>query len=152
LREYSSGLESANNYIVTNADHILQPEYYNLLQKEIKLNSNQTCLVAHKLEDHNLAKNYGVIVVDENSNYQRIVEKPQEYSSSLISIGLYYLPSYCLEFFGAVRNPQYEGEEGMPELINNIARDNNVLVLVCEQEYLTASSQDDLERLNKMNF
>ncbi len=148
-KEADSKFEQNNNYIVTNADHILQNSYYQTLSQQIQDNPDQVCLMTNKLEDKTLAKNYGVVIVDQNSNYEQIIEKPPEFISDLISIGLYYLPSFALNYFPQIRLENYIGEEGMPSLINNLAKEHDVKVLSSKDEYLTASTPEDLKRLNK---
>jgi NDP-sugar pyrophosphorylase family protein len=141
-----------NNYIVTNADHILQESYYNVLNKSITENSNQIYLVTNKLQNPELAKNYGVVVIDESGNYTKIVEKPSEYVSSLISIGLYYFPSFALRYFEPIRDPEYIGEEWIVTLINNLSMEYSVKVLTSSDHYLTASNPEELAELNKIKL
>lgn len=50
------------------------------------------CVALYDLKDKSLASKYGVVEIDEHGKILNFTEKPSEPNSSLISLGIYYLP------------------------------------------------------------
>jgi NDP-sugar pyrophosphorylase family protein len=149
LDAFRTGLVENNKarYIVTNSDQILDKKYYQILSQKIKENSKQAYILASLWEDKDELKKYGVIVCKEENNFQEIIEKPQEFVSNLVNIGLYYFPNQITNFI-----PEKQAsikEEYITDLINFYSQKNIVKVLQVKGQIIDITSMADLEKYNQ---
>ncbi len=89
-------------------DDILLLASDNLFEEDLKgftsfvhSQKNEICVAVYDIQDKNLAKNtFGVLELDAKSQVVSIEEKPAEPKSSLIGMGIYYLPKTKISRIG----------------------------------------------------
>lgn len=86
------------DFLVMNSDDLHGPDIFEQLGKDIKEDPDHALIGAKILEDRERLKNFGVIEVVHGNIFSHIVEKPQEFISELVNIGLYYFPAKVREF------------------------------------------------------
>jgi UDP-N-acetylglucosamine diphosphorylase / glucose-1-phosphate thymidylyltransferase / UDP-N-acetylgalactosamine diphosphorylase / glucosamine-1-phosphate N-acetyltransferase / galactosamine-1-phosphate N-acetyltransferase len=132
------------NFVVVNSDNICGEDYYNQLKKHIESNDNQTCLMATKISDEEILKSSGVFTIDSNNELIEIIEKPQDYVSDLVNIGIYYLPNFVFELV-APNRPNIDSEEFITDLFNQINQNHKIKILSSKDTYLPITTMADLE-------
>jgi NDP-sugar pyrophosphorylase family protein len=137
------------NYFVSNSDEIRGDKFYQEFAKSIAQNPDQALIAAKKLTNKEELKNYGVLKVDSNHNLIQIVEKPQEFVSDLISIGMYYLPNNIVSE-GFISNDfnQTEQEQYIPDLFNSYTAKYPIKVIELDDLWLPITTLSDLEAAN----
>ncbi len=136
------------NYIVTNADNILDRLVYKKLSKAIDQNPNKAYLLAKKIKDKEILKSQGVFRVKDNFEFIEIIEKPQKFISDLTNVGCYYLPKNISQLVSNKQNLDNQ-EEYITDLFNQFSKKNEVVVISYEGLYLPISSIIDLKKANQ---
>lgn len=82
---------SGNDLLVILGDNLFDFD----LKGFVGYGARQNCVVigVYDLKDFELAKGYGVVVVDGSGRVTSFIEKPEEPSSTLVSVGIYYIPN-----------------------------------------------------------
>jgi UDP-N-acetylglucosamine diphosphorylase / glucose-1-phosphate thymidylyltransferase / UDP-N-acetylgalactosamine diphosphorylase / glucosamine-1-phosphate N-acetyltransferase / galactosamine-1-phosphate N-acetyltransferase len=139
----------STGYIVNNADNYLGDKYYTKLNEMISLDQNSLIAAAMKYADHSKLSQFGVFRVDEKGGFIEIVEKPQQYVSDLVNIGLYYFPMQSLDFVDQIITPDGQ-EEYIIDLLN--VNKNKLPVTVCgvDDTFIAISTVEDLEAANQV--
>lgn len=88
---------------------------------------------------------YGVLQLDEQGNYQKIVEKPrsEDAPSTLINVSKYVLPKAAIEAAVTIPANQARGEYEITDVINQYVADGgSIKVVEARGEFLDAGSVD----------
>ncbi len=96
---------------------------------------------------------YGVLQLDDDGHYQRIVEKPSidEAPSNLINISKYVLPKELVEAAVNVAANPIRGEYEITDVINNYVADGGqVKVVEARGQYLDGGSVEGLVHANNV--
>ena len=152
---------SFTGLIVANSDDIRGSEYYVELESHIQKNPNEPVIAAKIEPDITKLSQFGVIKIDSEGKYQEMIEKPAEFVSDLINIGLYYFPAKILEIMPEkpafkkalpINNPRpqlAEREEYLIDLFNIWAGARSVAVISPKQGfYKTITIMKDLPEGN----
>lgn len=96
---------------------------------------------------------YGVLQLDEQGNYQRIVEKPsiEEAPSTLINISKYVLPKAAIDAAATIAVNPIRGEYEITDVINNyVTNGGQVKVVEAQGEYLDGGSVEGWLHANQV--
>lgn len=146
---YASQENQKCNYFVSNSDEIRGDRFYQEFAKSIAKKPNQALIAAKKLTNKDELKNFGVLKVDGSGNLIQIVEKPQEFVSDLISIGMYYLPNTIVsEGFISDDFNEAEKEEYITDLFNKFTAKYPIKVIELDDLWLPITTVQDLEAAN----
>ena len=108
---------------------------------------NHNCIVLYDVKDSNLARNYGVVKV-EDSIVSDFEEKPQEPKSTLISTGIYLFPKNALslieKYISQKNNPDKTGD-----FIEWLHKREKVYAYITEKKWYDIGSFEQLEKANK---
>ena len=104
---------------------------------------------------HDQVSNYGVIIQDDDGNYQKIIEKPSpdEVSSNLINISKYVLNYQALKIIQEYSESDEiaDGEYGIVDPINRYVSSGGMLkVLRADGEYLDSGTTKGWLRANEI--
>jgi UDP-N-acetylglucosamine diphosphorylase / glucose-1-phosphate thymidylyltransferase / UDP-N-acetylgalactosamine diphosphorylase / glucosamine-1-phosphate N-acetyltransferase / galactosamine-1-phosphate N-acetyltransferase len=135
------------SFVVTNSDNVLDTEYYQILDNHITQKPEQPALIATETEDNEVLSASGVFVVDENSELVSVVEKPQQYVSNLVNLGLYYFPNFVFDFVNSVR-PETNQEEFITDLFEACNAHSRVKILSANADYSLISTVKDLDKVS----
>ncbi len=135
---------SKTNFLVVNSDNICGVDYYSQLQRHIQTNSDMTYLLATEINNKEILQSSGVFVIDSNHNLIKIVEKPQDYISNLVNIGIYYLPNFVFDLVESTR-PNTDSEEFITDLFNLINTNHLIKIISSQDTYIPITTVDDLE-------
>jgi UDP-N-acetylglucosamine diphosphorylase / glucose-1-phosphate thymidylyltransferase / UDP-N-acetylgalactosamine diphosphorylase / glucosamine-1-phosphate N-acetyltransferase / galactosamine-1-phosphate N-acetyltransferase len=159
LDAFRSGIYKSNlsevNYIVSNSDNFCGPDYYTQLSGFISTNPDQAVLMATRIEDREMLKKVGVFVIDEQSNFIRVAEKPLVFVSDLANVGIYYFPHKVKELISvdrvtattvsALSHEIKQKEETITDLFNNYVQKYPIKILASEDYNIEISTVEDLE-------
>jgi NDP-sugar pyrophosphorylase family protein len=134
--------------VVNNADNYLGDKYYTKLKQMITDYPDSLLAAAMKYPDHTKLHQFGVFKVDSKGQFDQIVEKPSDFVSDLVNIGLYYFPGSALEYVDKIHTPHGQ-EEYIIDLLNICKADLEVQVFGVEDEFIAISTEQDLEVANK---
>ncbi len=151
LNAFLTGAKLGSNsagFIVNNADNYLGDKYYTKLKEIISSNPNSLIAAALKYKDKEKLSQFGVFKVDEMGNFIEIVEKPKEFVSDLVNIGLYYFPSQSLDLIDKIQTPEGQ-EEYIIDLLNVAKGILSVSVFGVEDEFIAISTEQDLVEANR---
>lgn len=96
---------------------------------------------------------YGVLQLDDEGNYQQIVEKPsvEEAPSTLINISKYVLPKIAIDAAATVPMNPTRGEYEITDVINSyVTNGGQVKVVEASGEYLDGGSVEGLLHANQV--
>jgi dTDP-glucose pyrophosphorylase len=90
---------------------------------------------------------YGAVVKD-NGYLKKIVEKPEEYVSSMINVGLYKFTPKVFEALSRIKlSPR--GELELTDAINLLAKDEKVCVLELKDYWLDLARPEDIYKISE---
>jgi NDP-sugar pyrophosphorylase family protein len=153
LDAYRVGLDQsyieATHYFVSNTDNICGDGFYTELKAVLKSEDNTTFALAKQVTDREALKKYGVFRVDDEFKFLEIVEKPQEFVSELVNIGLYLFPRSANQYISEIITP--EGREEYIIDILNVAHTHgaNVKVIGVDDEFIPITNLNDLKKANQ---
>jgi NDP-sugar pyrophosphorylase family protein len=142
---YKSNFKVDFNYLVSNSDNFCGPDFYSKLENFISINNYKAALMATKIEDRETLKKVGVFVVDQDSNFIRVAEKPPVFVSDLANVGIYYFPSKVKELISENRLGIDGKEETITDLFNDYVRKYPIKILASEDYNIEISTVEDLE-------
>jgi bifunctional UDP-N-acetylglucosamine pyrophosphorylase/glucosamine-1-phosphate N-acetyltransferase len=92
-------------------------------------------------------QNYGVLIFKDNL-LEKIVEKPREFVSNIINVGLY---KFTPDIFSAIKKVQKSprGEYELTDAVNILAAGKKVKVKMMKGERLDLSKPEDIESIEK---
>lgn len=138
------------NFLVMNSDDIHGPDIFEQLEKDIKAEPDHSLIGAKILEDRERLKNFGIIETVHGNIFSHIVEKPQEFVSELVNIGLYYFPAKVREFVPETSlNPGKE-EYLTDHLLNPYCKKFPVRVLSTEDMWLPVNSHTEYDEAKRV--
>ncbi|MEM4576265.1 MAG: nucleotidyltransferase family protein [Candidatus Nezhaarchaeales archaeon] len=83
--------KAGNDLLVILGDNLFDFDLKGFVSYGARL--NRIVIGAYNVKNVDLAKRYGVIVADEKNKVLSFIEKPEKPPSTLISVGIYYIPS-----------------------------------------------------------
>jgi bifunctional UDP-N-acetylglucosamine pyrophosphorylase/glucosamine-1-phosphate N-acetyltransferase len=90
---------------------------------------------------------YGAVVKD-NGHLKEIVEKPEEYVSSLINVGLYKFTPRIFEALSRIKlSPR--GELELTDAINLLAKDEKICVIELKDYWLDLAKPEDIYKVSE---
>jgi bifunctional UDP-N-acetylglucosamine pyrophosphorylase/glucosamine-1-phosphate N-acetyltransferase len=145
LRTGMSAVEGrVDGWVASNSDDLIDQVFYQKLAEHVQEKPGRAAMLGKEMEDLEKLSKFGVLKVDEHNQLQEIVEKPKEYVSKLINVGVYYFPGEIKQWIPA-KSEGSEGEELITELVNQYNRVNPVVVVAAKGEYWPVSNLQDLE-------
>jgi NDP-sugar pyrophosphorylase family protein len=145
---HSSFVDLEVNYIVSNADDIMGVGIYQELQKAINLKPDQGYIVAMVVDDKEKLKSFGVLKTDSNNMLQEMYEKPQEYISSYVNIGLYYFPFTAKSMITKTKTLPSDQEDFITtNLVLPYAQKYGIKVIPALDTWWPVTSVDDLYKV-----
>ena len=110
--------DGKNNFLVMNSDDIHGKYLFDQLSNHINQSLNTPAIGAHIYPERERLNQFGIIKKDMNNLFNGLVEKPQEYVSDLVNIGVYYLPNFILSFLDPNQENLSDKEEYITDFIN----------------------------------
>lgn len=141
--------ESDTNILVMNSDDIHGPELFRILAGHIGQTPSVPAIGAHQYPDTARLSQFGIIRETEGV-FQEIVEKPTEYVSNLVNIGVYYIPHQFSTLVSLTRDTTRETEEYITDFINLVSTQTNIAVLASSGMWHPVSYPEDIEKVNKI--
>jgi len=149
LRSGLSKVRDGNhNFLVMNSDDIHGQYLFNKFSQHISQNSNIPAIGAHIYPDKERLNQFGIIKKDINNLFGGLVEKPQEYVSDLVNIGVYYLPNFILSFIDPNQENLSDKEEYITDFINLINENHNINVIESPDIWIPISYPKDIDETN----
>lgn len=78
---------------------------------------------------------YGVLSTDEEGNLTHIVEKPTEYISNLVNIGVFKLHTQVLSYYEKIK-PSVRGEMELTDMVTEFTKDTKVKVVESDDVWI----------------
>ena len=117
-------------------------EFFNIFNK-----NNGNCIALYDVKDLNLAKNYGVVKVEDNI-VVHLEEKPKEPKSTLVSTGIYLFPRNTIKliekYLSEGNNPDKTGD-----FIEWLHKREKVYAYITGKKWYDIGSFEQLEKANK---
>jgi NDP-sugar pyrophosphorylase family protein len=132
-------------FFVINSDDIHSSLTYSTLLDKVCSEPKNNYIVAHYLEKEDRLKSFGVIEADKDMNFIKIHEKPQEYISNLVNIGLYYFGNSIQKEL-AILPKKETGEEYITDLFNLQSIKDNLKVIRTDNTWLPMTTLEDVEK------
>lgn len=140
VNEYVESGESVA--VIMGDDFLYNRDGTNEIQRLIEAATNGGAMIGVNVERDSVSK-YGVLQLDENGNYQKIVEKPsvEEAPSTLINISKYVLPKEAIEAAVSIPVNPNRGEYEITDVINQyVAGGGSIRVVEAQGEFLDCGS------------
>jgi glucose-1-phosphate thymidylyltransferase len=83
-----------NDFLIIGWDNLFQFELNKA--KELFEKNNKPTIIGYDIQDYNLAKNYWIIEIDNNSLIKSFEEKPSNPKSTICAICVYFYPKYII--------------------------------------------------------
>jgi NDP-sugar pyrophosphorylase family protein len=138
----------STHYFVSNTDNICGDLFYSSLKASLDSRADTTFALAKQVKDLQELKKYGIFRVDENFKFIEIVEKPQEFVSELVNIGLYLFPSFTKKYISEIQTPEGR-EEYLIDLLNVTNQHADVEVIGVDDQFIPITNLADLEKANQ---
>ena len=142
---YQSNIDGDVNYLVSNSDNFCGPDYYLQLANFLANSPDKAALMATQIQDREVLKKVGVFVVDNQSNFVKVVEKSPVFISDLANVGIYYFPSKVKGLISAEIASLNGKEETITDLLNDYASKYPIQILTSKDYNIEVSTVSDLE-------
>jgi bifunctional UDP-N-acetylglucosamine pyrophosphorylase/glucosamine-1-phosphate N-acetyltransferase len=146
------------NYFVSNSDDLIDQVFFNSLLKASLESPEFAHLCARKITDRELLKRYGVFEIEEGNQNEgeqsfrlkMLYEKPTEFISEMVNIGLYYLPHTISNLVSITPNLAVDGkEEYITDLFNQFNKLSQVYIVPVDGNYFSLTSPQDIIEANQ---
>lgn len=144
-----SGEMSGCDFILGYSDDIYDASAFEELQTAITQDRETAYVLGRRLQDHSRLNRFGVFVLGPHNEMEKVVEKPQEFISEVINLGVYFFPEQVKEFLG--REPIHQGKEEWltDHLCNPYAAQYPFRVIVTESRWLPVNSVQEYEEAKR---
>ncbi|MEK6983819.1 MAG: nucleotidyltransferase family protein [Nanoarchaeota archaeon] len=136
----------SNDFIVVAGDNLFELSLLEVFNFFKKRKSN--VIVLHDVKDIELAKQYGIVEINENNSIINFEEKPISPKSTLASTGIYLFPkktiSLIKKYIAQGNNPDKTGS-----FIEWLHKRDAVYSFVTDKKWYDIGSIDQLEKANK---
>ena len=154
LDAFRTGVMSDNknltkNYLVINSDDLNEDLIYLEFKNRIAQDPLKAYFAAKTIKDKSKLPNFGVFKYDNQGILKEVVEKPAEFISDKVNIGLYYFPNKVINFLQNPNKKASREEYLTDDLINPYIQDNPAELIVSKGYWYPISNLEDLERVNK---
>jgi bifunctional UDP-N-acetylglucosamine pyrophosphorylase/glucosamine-1-phosphate N-acetyltransferase len=139
------------NMIVMNSDDIHGADIFTALRTHIEDDGNTPALASYVYPNKERLSQFGIIEETEPGVFGQIVEKPQEYVSDLVNIGIYYYPAHTRSLIPA-KPEVYEGEEYITDFLNILNEKFSIKNLYSREFWMPISTPEDVKHAEKQNF
>ncbi|MEM5799742.1 MAG: nucleotidyltransferase family protein [Candidatus Aenigmatarchaeota archaeon] len=98
--------------LVLLGDNLFEDDLSDFFKKYNSREPKKSLIGVYDLNDIHLAKNYGIIEIDENERIKSFKEKPEKPKTTLVSTGIYAFPSkilQLLDFYLSDKKNPFEG-------------------------------------------
>lgn len=152
FRTGATALPSDNvNMIVMNSDDIHGEDIFEALRSHIDSDTDTPALASYVYPNKERLSQFGIIQETAPGVFGQIVEKPQEFVSNLVNIGIYYYPAHTLSFIPQ-KPDVYQGEEYITDFLNILHDKFLIKNLYSKQIWMPVSSPEDVKYAEKQNF
>lgn len=130
--------------VIMGDDFIYNYDGTNEIKRMIDSVDTDGAMIGVNVDKSEVSK-YGVLKLDDEGNYQQIVEKPsiEEAPSTLINVSKYVLPKSVIEAAVSIPMSATHGEYLITDVINNyVAAGGKLKVFEAQGEFLDAGSVD----------
>ncbi len=150
LRSGLSKVESGDhNFLVMNSDDIHGQYLFENMLTHIKNTPNSPAIGAHIYPIKERLNQFGIVKKTIENLFDGLIEKPQEYVSDLVNIGVYYLPSFILSLIDPYKENLSDKEEYITDFINLINETHNINVIESPDIWIPISYPKDIDDANK---
>lgn len=128
--------------VIMGDDFIYNQDGTNEIERLVAAAGDDGSMIGVNVASEDVSK-YGVLELDEQGNYQRIVEKParDEAPSTLINVSKYVLPKAVIEAAVTIPANPARGEYEITDVINQyVANGGSMKVVEARGEFLDAGS------------
>ncbi len=124
-------------FLVINGDNLYSADDLRNLAADADFN-----YASGQVHDH--PEKYGVLIKNENSLLERIIEKPKEYVGNLINSGLY---AFTPEIFKAAESVSLSprGEYELTDAVTNLAKAGRVKIKILKDYWLDLTKPEDVK-------
>lgn len=139
------------NMIVMNSDDIHGEDIFEALSSHIQSESDTPALASYVYPIKERLSQFGIIQETVPGVFGQIVEKPQDYVSDLVNIGIYYFPAPSRSLIP--EKPEvYEGEEYITDFLNILNEKFLIKNLYSREFWMPISTPEDVKHAEKQNF
>ncbi len=137
-----------SNFLVINGDDLHGIEVYNEFENKIANNPEKAYFGAKIFTDKEKLKSFGVFEVNEKNEILEVVEKPENFISEMVNIGIYYFPKNIKNYIG--ENKLWEDEEDLitRDLINHYTKKESAELIISKGYWYSVSTIEDYDKLN----
>lgn len=138
--------EGQHHYLVMNSDDIHGVKLFDLLHDHIDTTSESPAIGTHVYSDKSRLSQFGIIQTKSDGTFEAIIEKPQEYVSDMVNIGVYYFPASTRPLIYP-RPEGQESEEYITDFVNLVNKQMPIQVLASSGQWLPVSYPEDIEKV-----
>jgi len=109
---------------------------------------NKSAVALYDVQDIGLAKQYGVVAVDENNKMVEFVEKPDVPKSTLASTGIYIYPPHVLPMLKEFVN-KYKNSDKAGNFLEWLHKKEHVYCYITDEKWLDIGTKEQLQEAKK---
>jgi glucose-1-phosphate thymidylyltransferase len=117
---------------------------------ELFKKTNQTVVALYDVKDKELAKQYGIVTIDNNNKMIGFVEKPEQPPSTLSSTGIYFYPKEIIPLLMDY-GEHGENTDKAGNFLADLYKQHDIYCYVSKKTWLDIGSKQQLEEARK-NF
>lgn len=103
---------------------------------------------AYKLGNNALAKNYGVLYLDNDNRVKKLIEKPENPESDIISTGIYYFPNEKIKTIGEFLE-KYKKVDAIGKLFEYLVNEYTVYSYIFKGKWFDIGTKESYEDANR---
>lgn len=150
LRSGLSKVKKDNsNFLVMNSDDIHGQYLFESMSIHIKSMPDIPAIGAHIYPIKERLNQFGIVKKTNKNIFNGLIEKPQEYISDLVNIGVYYLPNFILSLIDPYKENLSDKEEYITDFINLINQNKSINVIESPDIWIPISYPRDIDDANK---
>jgi NDP-sugar pyrophosphorylase family protein len=139
------------NMLVMNSDDIHGGDIFENLSSHISEYPDTPALASYVYPIKERLSQFGIIQESKPGVFDQIIEKPQEYVSDLVNIGIYYYPAHARTLIP--EKPEvYQGEEYITDFLNILNEKFSIKNLYSREFWMPISTPEDVKDAEKQNF
>jgi NDP-sugar pyrophosphorylase family protein len=142
---YKGKISPQENIWVMNSDDIHGSDIFQKFAELITRDPDKALIGAKQTDDRERLKQVGVIKKTSDGEFVKIIEKPQEFISDLVNVGIYYFPTKIKKYISKEAEFTDEKEEFITDLLNDYHKDNPIGVVPSQGMWIPISTPQDIE-------
>ena len=131
-----------DSFIVTFADTLIIDNLSTVINTMKE--KNRTCVVVSEVEESRALRS-GVVEINDGK-IVKIMEKPENVISNIVCSGLYYFKH---SIFETIEQMEFDGEMGIPDVINRIAK-NEVIEPISVEDFVDIGTFEGLNQFKNI--